>query len=199
MNNAAAKFVFLIVSPEGISLGYLPRREFLVHEIWGPSMILEIVLQSGFVLSLQSVTPHLHQHLVLFNLLIFSSLIDVKCFLWFSFTFLGLLTRLGIFSRLLWPRMFPLVWIAFDHYFFLLEYLSFLILGGLSLQWLQAGFWFPSQSLKSGWGRETAEFQPLDQWPVTTPCPIGSVDMNFHKEMESSETSKVFIRRESVL
>ena len=112
------KFVFLIVSPEGISQGYLPRREFLVHEIWGPSVILEIVLQSGFVLSLQSVTPHLHQHLVLFDLLIFSSLIDVKCFLWFSFTFLGLLTRLGIFSRILWPCMFPLVWIAFDHYFF---------------------------------------------------------------------------------
>lgn len=112
------KFVFLIVSPEGISQGYLPRREFLVHEIWGPSVILEIVLQSGFVLSLQSVTPHLHQHLVLFDLLLFSSLIDVKCFLWFSFTFLGLLTRLGIFSRILWPCMFPLVWIAFDHYFF---------------------------------------------------------------------------------
>ena len=63
-------FVFLIASPEGVSLGYLPRGGFLVHEMWAPS-VLEIVLQSGFALLLQSVTPHLHQHLILFDLLIF--------------------------------------------------------------------------------------------------------------------------------
>ena len=79
-----------------------------------------------------------------------------------------------------------------------LSYKKELISGGLSLQWLEAGFWFPGQRLKSGCGSECAESQPRDhqgQWPVTRPWPIGFVEVNFHKETESSETSKVFIRR----
>ena len=72
------------------------------------------------------------------------------------------------------------------------------ILGGLSLQWLEAGFQFPGQRLKFGQGSENAESEPLDhpaQWPVTRPWPVSCVEMNFHVEVESSETSKVFIRR----
>ena len=37
-----------------------------------------------------------------------------------------------------------------------------------------------------------------DQWPVTSPWPVSCVEMNFHIETESSETSKVFIRRKRV-
>ena len=36
-----------------------------------------------------------------------------------------------------------------------------------------------------------------EQLPVTRPCLIGSVEMNSHKAMESSKTSKVFIRRKN--
>ena len=70
-----------------------------------------------------------------------------------------------------------------------------LISGGLGLQRLEAGYQFPGQRLKSGRSTESAESSPLDQGPVTRPWPAGFVEMNFHKEMESSETSKVFIRR----
>ena len=48
----------------------------------------------------------------------------------------------------------------------------------------------PQEELKSGYGSEIPESLPLDQqnqWPVTKPWPVGFVEMNFHKEMESSE------------
>ena len=72
-----------------------------------------------------------------------------------------------------------------------------MILGGLSLQQLQAGFRFPGQRLKSGLGSESVESQPLDhqgQWPVTRSL-ARRLCRNEFPEMKSSETSKVFIRR----
>ena len=55
------------------------------------------------------------------------------------------------------------------------------------------------QRLKAGGSNESTESWPLDhqgQWPVTRPWPFGFVEMNCHKEMESSEISKAFIMRE---
>ena len=43
-------------------------------------------------------------------------------------------------------------------------------------------------------GHETTR----DQWPVTRPWAVSCVERNFHIEMESSETSVVFIRRKTV-
>ena len=151
------KFVFLIVSPEGISLEYLPRREFLVHEIWGPSMILEIVLQGGFVLSLQLL--HIFTNTWYCSIFWFFPvwlMWNASCgfcslFLNYSWGWASFLVFCGHACFLLFELPLTII-------FFLLEYLSFLILGGLSLQWLQAGFRFPGQRLKSGWRSETAEF-----------------------------------------
>ena len=65
--------------------------------------------------------------------------------------------------------------------------------GGLSLQRLEAGFWFPGQRWKSGCSSESAESLPLDhQGPVTRPWPYSFAEMNFHRETESSETRKGF-------
>lgn len=117
--------------------------------------------------TLTPVTPHLHQHLVLFDLLIFSSLIDVKCFLWFSFTFLELLMRLGIFSRILWPCMFPLVWIAFDHYFFPVGVFVLSDLGWPQPAVTWSKILIPNQRLRSGLDSESTKSWPLDyQEPV---------------------------------
>ena len=49
---------------------------------------------------------------------------------------------------------------------------------------LEAGFQFPNQRLKSDCGSESITRPRSEQQKI-----------NFHKEMESSETSKVFIRR----
>ena len=56
----------------------------------------------------------------------------------------------------------------------------------------------PGQRLKSGRGSESAESSPLDQWPATRPWAVSCVEMNFHRETESSEASKVFTRRKRV-
>ena len=74
-----------------------------------------------------------------------------------------------------------------------------LISGGLSLQRLEAGSRFPDRRLKPG--RSSAESRPLGhegQWPPTRPWLVCFVEMNLNKETESSETSKVFIRRKNV-
>lgn len=62
-----------------------------------------------------------------------------------------------------------------------------------------------NQGLSSGPETEVRPLQ-VEHWILSTrpaasnkALPIDFVEMNFHKEMESSETSKVFIRRESVL
>ena len=68
-------------------------------------------------------------------------------------------------------------------------------LGGRSPQWLEAGLWILSQELKSGPAARALNPRPPDQqnqWPVKKPWPVGFVEMNFHKELESSEASKVF-------
>ena len=66
-----------------------------------------------------------------------------------------------------------------------------LISGDLSLQWLEAGFWFSVRGIEAR----------LQQWEHGTlitrpPGPVAKcVEMSFHIEMESSETNRVFIRR----
>ena len=68
-----------------------------------------------------------------------------------------------------------------------------MISGGLGPQWLEAGFLVSGQRLKSRFGSESAE-----SWP---PGPGGHDKARqlcrneFPQEMESSETTEVFIRR----
>ena len=78
------------------------------------------------------------------------------------------------------------------------ETLLRVISGGLGLQQLEAGFRFEARD----WSQAAAVRAPnpshqttRDQWPVTRPWPLSCVEINFHKETESSEASKVFIRR----
>ena len=76
-----------------------------------------------------------------------------------------------------------------------------MISGGLDPQWLEAGFRFPGQRLKSGRGNESTESRPLDHQGLVAsdkPWPSALQKMNFYKEAESSETSKLFIGRKRV-
>ena len=75
-----------------------------------------------------------------------------------------------------------------------------LILGGLSLQWPEAGS--PFLARDGGWPAESAAARPALESPTTRPpepvarpWPVSCVQMNFHIEMESGETSQVFTRR----
>ena len=72
--------------------------------------------------------------------------------------------------------------------------------------WLLLSVAFACSSLKHGlvswpeievrpWQWEHWLLTTRPRWPVTRPWPIRCVEVNFHIEMESSETSKVFIRR----
>ena len=69
------------------------------------------------------------------------------------------------------------------------------------LQRLEAGFRFPagdwSQRQWGYWILATRPPGSQEQLPLTRPWPTGSVEMNSHKAMESSKTSKVFIRRKN--
>ena len=78
-----------------------------------------------------------------------------------------------------------------------------LILGGLSLQWPEAGS--PFLARDGGWPAESAAARPALESlttrppePVARPWPVSCVQMNFHIEMESGETSQVFTRRKRV-
>ena len=67
-----------------------------------------------------------------------------------------------------------------------------LISGGLCLQWLEVRFWFPARDC-----RQASAMRVLDPTHYTSgQGPISCLEMNFHRETESSETSTVFIRRE---
>ena len=69
-----------------------------------------------------------------------------------------------------------------------------LISGNLGLQQLEVGSWFFGWRLSLGQGSENTESQPLDHGSVTTPW-FFSFAKIIPTKTESSETSKVIIRR----
>ena len=69
-----------------------------------------------------------------------------------------------------------------------------LISGGPGLQQLEAGFWFLVQKVNLGQGSENTESQPLDHGSVTRLW-LFSFAKIIPTKTESSETSKVMIRR----
>ena len=94
----------------------------------------------------------------------------------------------------------PFLFLAF---LFLLLHMSVSKLNssGLGLKWFEAEFQFPSQRQKSGHAVRVLNHShqiTRDQQPVTRPCPISCAEMNFHRQTESSEADKVFIRSKRV-
>lgn len=101
----------------GVSLGYFPGRERLVHRLWGSSVMLEIVLPGGLTplpaVSYSTSSPTFGT-VPPFNFCTF----DWCEMLLVVFIFIPLITSEGgIFSCILWPGMFPLMQIAFAHFF----------------------------------------------------------------------------------